>query len=415
MTASAAATQPTTDEIADLRDAIGELVEQHLDRSPDCPDPADLEYEAAALLALLDSLQHVELATAVPVAAERRGDSRAAALLEAIAALGREPLAGQAAAALGRLRERGLDSPVAGRVGRVEVSEARLIEDEAAHRLLVVIARPREREAQLAVLVVEREETGGALVECLLTPPASRREVRSVLREALRGVRDRRLGRDELAERLRRATARAAELEFVLPRDAGICLPLIACALGDRSAFPRLTFESPRSPLHVDPDDQEGLEDALDLLLEDFEEHVRAAHREGGPVFRAGDYVAGSMLHWKHGYRDGLLCDWTCADVEEYLLDHFPRKLSAEEDLIACVPDCVAAFLGFLDERELLTGDPRPELESACRELRPAFVRAARDRGRWGPRATSPPPRRSAQDRRGKRKAARAARRRNRR
>jgi hypothetical protein len=384
MTTSAATTQPTT-QGTDLRDRVGELIEQFLDRVPDCPEPADLEYEAASLLALFDQPPLAEVATVMPTAAERRGDPRAAALLEALAALGREPLAGQATAALGRLRARGVDSPVAGRVGRIELKQARIIEDDRADRLLVVLERPAERETQLAILVVEREETGGALVEGLLTPPASRREVRSVLRKALRGVHDRKLAADELAERLRTATARAADLELGLPHGIGLCLPLIACALGgDAGAFPRLFFEPPRGPLDVDPEDDEGLEALVDALLEEFDEHVRTVHGEEGPVFRGGDYVAGSMLHWKHGYGDGRLGHWTRADVEEYLLDHFPRKCSADSDLIACTPDCVAAFLGFLAERELLTGDAPAELESTCRELRARFERAAYDRSRWG-------------------------------
>jgi hypothetical protein len=386
MTIGAATTQPTTPEIADLRDEIEGLVEEFLDGVSDCPEPADLEYVAASLLALLDQPPLAELAATLPEAAERRGDPPAAGLLAAVAALARQPLAEQAAAALDRLRARGVDSPLAGPVGRLQLSQARIIEDEAADRLLVVLERPHAGEAQLALLVVEREETGGALVEGLLTPPASRREVRSVLRDALRGVEDRQLARDELAKRLLTATARAAELEFVLPHDLCVGLPLIARALGrDPGVLPQLAFEPPPGPLDIDPEDEEGLEDLLDVLLEEFDECVRAAHGEDGPVFRAGHYVAGSMLHWKHGYGDGRLGDWTCADVEEYLLDHYPRKLSADDDLIACTPECVVAFLGFLDERDLLTGDPPAELESACRRLGPRFERAARDRRRWGP------------------------------
>ena len=386
MTIGAATTQPTTPEIADLRDEIEALVEEFLDGVSDCPEPADLEYVAASLLALLDQPPLAELAATLPEAAERRGDAPAAGLLEAVAALARQPLAGQAAAALDRLRARGVDSPLAGRVGRLELSQARIIEDEAADRLLVVLERPHAGEAQLALLVVEREETGGALVEGLLTSPASRREVRSVLRKALRGVQDRQLARDELAERLLNATAGAAELELVLPHDLGVGLPLIARALGrDPGVLPQLAFEPPLGPLDIDPEDEEGLEDLLDVLLEEFDEYLRAAHGEDGPVFRAGHYVAGSMLHWKHGYRDGRLGHWTRADVEEYLLDHYPRKLSADDDLIACTPECVAAFLGFLEERDLLTGDAPAELESACRRLGPRFEWAARDRRRWGP------------------------------
>src|ERR687895_489616 len=391
MTIGAATTQPTTPEIADLRDEIEGLVEEFLDGVSDCPEPADLEYVAASLLALLDQPPLAELAEALPEVAERRGDPGAAGLLEALAALARQPLAGQAAAALDRLRARGVDSPLAGRVGRMQLSEARIIEDDAADRLLVVLERPREREAQLALLVVEREETGGALVEGLLTPPASRREVRSVLRKALRGVQDRQLARDEVAERLVTATARAADLELVVPHDVGIGLPLIARALGrDPGAFPQLMLEPPSGPLDVDGED--------------------------GRVFRGGHYVAGSMLHWKHGYGDGRLGHWTRADVEEYLLDHYPRRLSADDDLIACTPACVAAFLGFLDERDLLTGDPPDELALVCRRLGPRFERAERDRVLPSlPRAEPAARRRDGRERRTKRKATRAARRRNRR
>jgi hypothetical protein len=389
MTASAAAPLPTPPEIADLRDRLEALVEEFLAQTPDRPEPAELEHDAASLLALLDQPPFAELATVMPTVAERRADPRAAALLEALATLAREPLAGEAAMALERLRARGVESPLAGRLGRLELSEARIIEDESADRLLIVLGRPRQREVQLAILVVERTETDGALVDGLLTPPASRREVRSVLRKSLRGVHDRQLTRDELAERLHNSTARAAELELVLPHQIGVCLPLIACSLGCvGGVFPPLILEPPPSPLDVDPDDEQGFQSLLDAALEDFDEHVRASHGEDGPVYRGGNYVAGAMLHWKHAYCDGRLAHWTRADVEEFLLDHYPRKLSAEPDLVACTPNCVSAFLGFLDQRELLTGDPLADLEAACGELRPAFERGARDRRHWGPAKT---------------------------
>jgi hypothetical protein len=386
MTASAAATQPTTPKLADLRDRVEELIEQFLDETPDHPEPADLEYDTASLLALLDLPPFAEVAGLVPSVAQRRGDPRAAALLETVAALAREPLAGQARAALDRLQASGVKSPLAGRVARVELSDARIIEDQAADRLLVVLRRPREREAQIAILVVEREETGGALIEALVTPPAPRREVRSVLREALAGVQDRTLAGEELGPRLQAAAARAAELELVLPHDVGVALPLIGRALGlEAGVFPRLVLEPPRGPLNIDPEDDEAFENLSEALLEQFDEEVLSSHGEDDPVFRGGDYVAGSMLHFKHGYGDSRLGHWTRADLEEYLLDHYPRKLSADDDLVACVPDCVGAFIRFLDERELLTGDTPAELESACRELRPRFERAARDRRGWGP------------------------------
>ena len=43
MTASAAAQLPMTEDTADLRDRLEELVEQFLAQAPDTPEPADLE------------------------------------------------------------------------------------------------------------------------------------------------------------------------------------------------------------------------------------------------------------------------------------------------------------------------------------------------------------------------------------
>jgi hypothetical protein len=101
-------------------------------------------------------------------------------------------------------------------------------------------------------------------------------------------------------------------------------------------------------------------------------------------VWEHGDFVASTMLQFKGGYHDGRLGRWTRADLAEYLLDYFPRKVSVDQDTLAAVPDCVRAFLGFLEERGSLTGDPLEQLEHALDELRDEFCRRARDRTHWG-------------------------------
>lgn len=87
---------------------------------------------------------------------------------------------------------------------------------------------------------------------------------------------------------------------------------------------------------------------------------------------------------WKDGYDDGRLGRWTQADLAEYLLEYFPRKVSVEDETLLAVPECVRAFLGFLDARGSLSGAPLEELEQACNELGDDFHARARESSHWG-------------------------------
>ena len=71
-------------------------------------------------------------------------------------------------------------------------------------------------------------------------------------------------------------------------------------------------------------------------------------------------------------------------DLAEYLLDYFPRKVSVEDETLHAVPECVRAFLGFLDARGSLSGEPLEQLEQACEELSDEFLEHARDSSHWG-------------------------------
>ena len=101
-------------------------------------------------------------------------------------------------------------------------------------------------------------------------------------------------------------------------------------------------------------------------------------------MWQHGDFVASSMLQWKGGYDDGRLGRWTRADLAEYLLEYFPRKVSVDEETLAAVPECVSAFLEFLAARGSLSGEPLEQLEEACESLRDEFLERARDSAHWG-------------------------------
>jgi hypothetical protein len=92
--------------------------------------------------------------------------------------------------------------------------------------------------------------------------------------------------------------------------------------------------------------------------------------------------------NYKSGYDDGRLGRWTHANPAEYLLDYFPRKVSVDEETLGAVLECVRAFLGFLDARGSLRGEPLEpleQLEEACEALRDEFLQRARDSTGWGP------------------------------
>lgn len=230
---------------------------------------------------------------------------------------------------------------------------------------------------------------GGALVECVLTLPAPADEARELL-DGPNGTVTHPIAAGEFTDRVVAAARLAVEQEAVLGREAGLALPVVSRALtGDPAGLPRPALEAPWE--QDDPDlivdaaaDEERFHQLMDQLLGEFEQHARASYPPDGVVWENGDFVASTMLQWKGGYDDGRLGRWTQADLAEYLLDYFPRKVSADEETLAAVPECVRAFLIFLAVRGSLSGEPLEQLEEACEELRDEFLECAHDGSNWG-------------------------------
>jgi len=65
------------------------------------------------------------------------------------------------------------------------------------------------------------------------------------------------------------------------------------------------------------------------------------------------------MLEWKLDYGDGELLQWGLADLREFMLDWFPRKVTCEPATPSVVPAAMVAFLGFLAAAELLEAPGR--------------------------------------------------------
>ncbi|MHB1533675.1 MAG: hypothetical protein ACYC1D_03515 [Acidimicrobiales bacterium] len=343
-------------------------------------DAAKIERIGATLLAMGEVPDiGPDLAGAALESLERAGDAPAAGVLAAMAVLARPPLAGQAGAALERLHRAGVHSPVEEAVGTLRVEEVRRLEIGPGELLAVLMRRPGDAQVQAAMVIVEHDETGGAAIGGSLSPSGPGASLGAVLRK-LSGHKGHRLSPGELTELLRSAVARTAGAGLAVTLDLAAVLPILARALtGDPAAFARLTVDGGHE-LPLDPEDDEEFEAASEELAD----HLGAVYDDDPVVARSGPFVATTMLDYKWNYGDRRLGSWTTTDLDEYLLDYFPRKVSADQETVLDTPSCVVAFLSMLHDHGALAGSSMESLGAHVEAVGASFHRAAEDRRRWG-------------------------------
>lgn len=344
-------------------------------------DAAAAERFGAALLAMaLVPDAGRQLAGASLDALEKAGNARAALVLAAMAVLGRPPLAQEARAVLEGLHRGGVRSPVEEAVGTLQVEEARRVDVGPGQMLAALLRRPGERHVQVAMVVVEHDETGGAAVGGSLSPPGDLRSLGRVLRKVA-GDRGCPLSPGELREALASALARSAEAGLTVSFDLGAAVPVLARALtGDAAAFVPVAVDGGHK-LPVDPED----DDEFEAASQELAQHLGEVCEGDAVIERSGPFVATTMLDYKWRYGDRRLSSWTTADLGEYLLDYFPRKVSADHELVVDTPSCVVAFLRMLDDHGALQGQSMDALGAHVEAVTEAFRGAAEDRHRWGP------------------------------
>jgi hypothetical protein len=215
-----------------LHEQIVPAIVAMLDDAPPLDDPAELEQLAATVLVALEQPEMpAEVAAAVFEAIEARRDPDAAGVLAALAALAAEPLAAQAASGAERLAADGIVSAAAG-VGMLAVQEAVRVEGAGVELLVALLRRPGAREVQPAMLAIEHEHTGGALVQCALAPPARFHDARELLDGVDGASAPEPVALGELAARAVTAARRALERDVALGHEAGPALPIVARANG---------------------------------------------------------------------------------------------------------------------------------------------------------------------------------------
>jgi hypothetical protein len=355
--------------------------------------PAQLERLAGTLLIPLEQPEiPVEVGAAVVRAIEARRDATSAGVLAALGALAGQPLADQAREGLRRLADEGVATASRSVIGTLTVGEAMRIEHVSgeAEVLAALLARENGNEVQAAIFGIEHRETGGALVECVLAPPASAEEARDLIDAVDGAAPPEPIEPQELTRRVVAAAQRSIKAAFALSAEAGPVLPIISRALtGDPHGIPRpemmAPWEQDDPELVVDAaEDEQEFQRLMDLLLDELEQYARANIPPESVVWQHGDFIATTMLQWKGGYDDGRLGRWTSADLAEYLLDYFPRKVTVDAETLDAVPECVKGFLAFMQARGSLSGEPLAVLEQALDVLGEEFKTHAQDSSRWG-------------------------------
>jgi hypothetical protein len=191
------------------------------------------------------------------------------------------------------------------------------------------------------------------------------------------------VGPAELAEALGAALARTAAAGLSVPVEFAAVVSVLSLALcGDATAFSAVDVDAGHVLDLAVGDDEE-----FENLLDEVAGHFLGAAGADPVVDRAGDLVARSMLDWKWR-SDGELGWWTCSDLAAFLFDYFCASVATIDVPLVDVPQCVAAFLCFLDDHDALEGEPLEELVSFVTEQAGSFVDAATDPAGWGPAKT---------------------------
>lgn len=184
-----------------------------------------------------------------------------------------------------------------------------------------------------------------------------------------------------------RAARRATTTWLVLRRVEELARKRLTVAIGRAGeclaggAFPRSTEVGGYGrvvQLCFDPDQMETFEAVRDEVLARFGRWSDTSER--------AVLDAQVLLDWKWGYEDGDLATWTLSDLDEFLLEWCPRKLSMYPDEGPAMVAALRRFFTFLAAERLLGAGSSSlrAIDAHLVQLRTPFVRAMGDRSRFG-------------------------------
>lgn len=376
----------TDDELAAIRTSTRAHLDELLEEPGIASDVVTLERIGVALLAAFDAPQTPPgLGTVLIDALADRGCEASIGVLAVLAAFGGKTIASDAAQAARGFADR--HEVVTGDIGTLTVREVWHSEIPPGEVWVALLDRPGHDEPQAACMTLETGSEGPIIVDALLTDPGPASELDSAL--ALLEQRTERSTVQALAERTGTAVANLSEAGLAAPLEVGVCLPILARAIsGEAHALGRVTTY-PELDEDEDEDELFTMDEAveetlLDELVRDYGRYVHAEYGAASAVWRHGEFISCALLDWKRDYRDGEPAHWTTADIEEFMLDFAPRKMTMDDEAIHTLPDCVAAFMGFLDRERILEGDTVDALRETCKRLGRKCANACHEPARWG-------------------------------
>jgi hypothetical protein len=90
------------------------------------------------------------------------------------------------------------------------------------------------------------------------------------------------------------------------------------------------------------------------------------------------------LYQFRINYADGRAAGWNALLVEKCLLDYFPRKVSADEALIATTPEVLTAFFDWAEQSSHVGSRTADAIRKRIKSIRKRFDAAARDPGNFG-------------------------------
>ena len=166
----------------------------------------------------------------------------------------------------------------------------------------------------------------------------------------------------------------------------------------DLPGNPTVTITSPHPDTDwIDGDEIDSDEDFDDDLDDDLDEamaagraiadeFVEAMEREGRDEewLKAAGFLSEGLLNFKVNYGNGETDGWSAGLVEEYLIDYFPQKVSADDDLVNRTPEVLAAFFSWMRESGRLSKRLEEAIQKRIKSKTKAFALAARDPSNFG-------------------------------
>lgn len=311
---------------------------------------------------------------AVIGALERSSDPRAPALVDATNTFAFGPAQDRLNEAAGRVTAQGTAVELPMNFADLTVPAALRTSSKEVDQYLARVERVGDEDdpriAEVTILTLDQGPGGGPVIRLELSPPVSAEGADRFFTDA---VADAEAACEEiepagLTDALRSACAENARQEWPLAYQDGTDLRSLAVALsGKPDAFGEPPVDPPSQGIEVGPDEAEDFAEVRDALVDDFMAWLEKEMGADVPDDVQPDLIARAALEWKWRC-DGRLTNWTVADLEDFMAG--TTSGTVEDGALAeGIPETMLSFFAYLEETDLLYGDPATALIDRCLEL----------------------------------------------